>query len=367
MKQLRLLHTADLHLGLRQYGLAVREDDFVRAAYQVADVAIAEHVDCVLVSGDVFDRKCPPAYAVQAFKDVVGRLYDAGIPVVTIDGNHDNADGRWATLCGAVPAYCDGTCVKVPGVDVVGIDYVSRQTMFDLLAETAHAVEDGKIPPARIVMLHTEIAEMAAYSTAVSIDELEPYMDRIGARYVALGHIHNRTRKVMPSGRVYCYPGSTEVNDTSELGVKTVELVTLHDDGRVETETRALATRRFDVVQVDSVEDLDTLIKKVDADTDAFWVVKVNLSAPGDLATRVPEVMRGRLFRAVTYGNARIERLSDRANAVAGLKEAIAEFFEPESEEAQLVAQMIDAPDRVREIAATYLDAAVGGNKKETT
>lgn len=369
---MRYLHTADLHLGYRQYGLAAREDDFVHAARQIADIAIAEHVGCVLVAGDVFDSPRPPAHAVQAFRGVVERLAAADIPVVTIDGNHDLASGRWSTLCGASPAYYDGVThtdspAHAGAAGVIGVDYCSRQALFDQLAETARAVDDGRIPPARVVMLHMEIAEMAAYSTAVSIDELEPYMERIGARYVALGHIHNRVVRRMAGGRVYCYPGSTEVNDTTEVGVKTVEIVEIGDDGRVETETRALDTRRFLSFDVSDAQALERLMPTVEdpANHDAFWLVKTNLSAPGDLATRVPDLMAGRMHKLIPYGSARIERMADRTNVAAGLKEAVSAFFDPDSDEAQLIVEMIERPNDVKAIATRYLEAKTKENENE--
>lgn len=377
---MKYLHTADLHLGYRQYGIAAREGDFVHAARQIAEIAVAEHVNCVLVSGDVFDSPRPPAYAVQAFRGIVERLAAANIPVVTIDGNHDLASGRWSTLCGARPAYCDGVPPPrtdaalvdfenhaIPRTDdlrascrgIVGIDYCPRQSLFERLEEAARAVEGGRIPAARVVMLHMEIAEMAAYSTAVSIDELEPYMERIGARYVALGHIHNRVVRRMDCGRVYCYPGSTEVNDTTEVGVKTVELVEIGDDGRVETETRALDTRRFLSFDVSDAQALERLMPTVEdpANHDAFWLVKTNLSAPGDLATRVHDLMAGRLYKMLPYGSAQIERMTDRTSVTAGLKEAVAAFFDADSDEAHLVVAMIENPNDAKAIASRYLES----------
>ena len=61
---LRLLHTADVHLGARHADLgeqaaAQRERQF--AAFQASiELAIAEKVDVVLIAGDLFDSNTQP-------------------------------------------------------------------------------------------------------------------------------------------------------------------------------------------------------------------------------------------------------------------------------------------------------------------
>lgn len=85
---MRLLHTADWHLGrsLHQHDLSGAQEGFVD---HLVEVVRAEGVDAVLLSGDVHDRALPPVEAMQLFADALRRLRDAGAAVVAISGNHD--------------------------------------------------------------------------------------------------------------------------------------------------------------------------------------------------------------------------------------------------------------------------------------
>lgn len=89
---MKLLHTADWHLGKRL-------GDFSRLAEQrevldeICAIAEAEAVDAVLIAGDLFDTFNPPNEALELFYRTVHRLSDNGArAVIAIAGNHDSPD-----------------------------------------------------------------------------------------------------------------------------------------------------------------------------------------------------------------------------------------------------------------------------------
>jgi exonuclease SbcD len=89
---MRLLHTADWHLGRQLFGQSLidDQDDLLD---QLVRLAVDECVDAVLIAGDVYDRAVPPADAVTLLDRTLSRLVvDARIPVVLIAGNHDSAE-----------------------------------------------------------------------------------------------------------------------------------------------------------------------------------------------------------------------------------------------------------------------------------
>lgn len=89
---MRLLHTADWHLGRQLYGQSLIEDQD-HLLDQVVRLAIEERVDAVLIAGDVYDRALPPADAVSLLDRTLSRLVaEARIPVILIAGNHDSAE-----------------------------------------------------------------------------------------------------------------------------------------------------------------------------------------------------------------------------------------------------------------------------------
>ena len=87
---MRLLHTADWHVGRAIRGRS-RIGEFEQALDEVVGVAVQEGVDAVLVAGDVYDQRSPAPEADALVFDAFVRLYDAGIPVVAIPGNHDSS------------------------------------------------------------------------------------------------------------------------------------------------------------------------------------------------------------------------------------------------------------------------------------
>ncbi|WP_340556077.1 exonuclease SbcCD subunit D [Streptomyces sp. GSL17-111] len=87
---MRLLHTSDWHLGrgLHRVGLLEAQAAFVE---HLVTTVREQHVDAVLVAGDVYDRAVPPLGAVALFDEALNRLAALGVPTVMISGNHDSA------------------------------------------------------------------------------------------------------------------------------------------------------------------------------------------------------------------------------------------------------------------------------------
>lgn len=93
---IRILHLADLHLGVENYGrvdpatgLSSRVRDFLDRLDEVVDFALREKVDVVAFAGDAFrDRHPDPTYQ-RDFARRIRQMAAAGIAVVLVAGNHD--------------------------------------------------------------------------------------------------------------------------------------------------------------------------------------------------------------------------------------------------------------------------------------
>jgi exonuclease SbcD len=90
---LRLIHTADVHLGARHDDLgeqaaAQRERQFA-AFVATIDLALAERVDILLIAGDLFDSNVQPRRSVERVAAQLRRLGEAKIRTVIIPGTHD--------------------------------------------------------------------------------------------------------------------------------------------------------------------------------------------------------------------------------------------------------------------------------------
>jgi len=85
---MKLLHTADWHLGKTLKGASLLDDqEFVLK--QIWDIAKA--VDAVIIAGDVYDRAVPPVDAVNLFDETLNRFAERNLPTLIIAGNHDSA------------------------------------------------------------------------------------------------------------------------------------------------------------------------------------------------------------------------------------------------------------------------------------
>ena len=85
---MKLLHTADWHLGKTLKGTPLI-DDQRHILKQIWD--IAKDVDAVIIAGDVYDRAVPPAEAVNLFDETLNRFAERNLPTLIIAGNHDSA------------------------------------------------------------------------------------------------------------------------------------------------------------------------------------------------------------------------------------------------------------------------------------
>ena len=89
---MRILHTADWHLGDR-LGRIDRTDDLRRAVERVADYCKSESVDVLLVAGDLFSELARPdalRETIRHWQDVFRGFLEGGGTVLTLTGNHDN-------------------------------------------------------------------------------------------------------------------------------------------------------------------------------------------------------------------------------------------------------------------------------------
>jgi len=103
---LKILHFADLHIGVETYGhtdpttgLSTRLNDILSALDRVVDYALENQVDLVLFCGDAYKSRDPSQTHQREFAKRIQRLSTNDIPIFLLIGNHDlpNAIGRATT------------------------------------------------------------------------------------------------------------------------------------------------------------------------------------------------------------------------------------------------------------------------------
>jgi exonuclease SbcD len=262
---LRLIHTADVHLGARHDDLgeqasAQRERQF--AAFKASiDLAIAEKVDLFLVAGDLFDSNVQPRRSVERVAAELKRLVGARIRTVIIPGTHDVYDRAsiyraydLPTLAGSGPHDDFVTVLDPdhPSIHLASCDVVVHGRVFATKRAPHSPLKDldvsadGTAATWRIGMVHGAIA----IPGKTDRDEVVITTDEIAAThldYLALGHWHSA--QAGKAGSVtYAYAGAPEpiALDQDRAGkVLLVELNEREGAPTVTVEERQVGRTRF--------------------------------------------------------------------------------------------------------------------------
>ena len=97
MPNLKIVHTADFHLGagLRDVATSAqaleleRQKDYLKQLEAIERHAIESESDFVVIAGDIFDTPRPSGYLLDEFARFVQSLTSQRIKVVCVPGNHD--------------------------------------------------------------------------------------------------------------------------------------------------------------------------------------------------------------------------------------------------------------------------------------
>jgi DNA repair exonuclease SbcCD nuclease subunit len=236
----RLLHTADWHLGCAfgAFGEAAarRREDQTQTIARLIDLAIAERVDAVLLSGDLFDSTRPDAAALALATRALDRLAEQKIPAFATAGTHDHLGVESAR-----PVFGHGNlfwferpaCERPIRLACPG----GALWLYGLSAPAGRAAEletlrrrpgDG----AHVGLLHGSVIYQPGLAVAQKDVPVTPAeLAALNLDYVALGHYHG-FREIRAGGRLLgAYSGAPEALRYADDGPRHVLLVTLAADG----------------------------------------------------------------------------------------------------------------------------------------
>lgn len=87
---MKILHTADWHLGKLIHGIYMTEDQAFLLDQLLAYIA-EEKPDVIIIAGDIYDRAIPPVDAIALLDQFLIRVVlELEIPIIAISGNHDS-------------------------------------------------------------------------------------------------------------------------------------------------------------------------------------------------------------------------------------------------------------------------------------
>lgn len=272
---MKILHTADWHLGQNFFDRNRLEEQSQFLDFLLS-VIESEHVDILIIAGDLFDTANPPRAAEQLYYNFVTRLYAMGhCEAVVIGGNHDSAPHLDAPrnvlstlrihVIGAMP---DDPAEALFRFEKNGNHLCVAAVPFLRDRDVRRAIEgesfDAMEARTKAGILHTynEIAELAkkeqspheillatghltAVGGSLSDSERSIHIGNLGSisaaqfnpsfDYVALGHLHH------PQAVGGCehirYSGSPIPLSFSESSQKELRLLNIDDDHQLTHKT----------------------------------------------------------------------------------------------------------------------------------
>ena len=329
---MKILHFADLHLGVERYGridpatgLSTRLGDFLVALDALVDYALDNSADLVLFCGDAYRSRDPSQTHQREFARRMGRLASHGIAVFLLVGNHDlpNAVGRANSVeifdtLEVSNIYVGGqpgtyrVSTKSGDIQVIALPWARRS---ELLARdaaknlTAEQVND-KLQRTLTDMLTQEIESLDSSLPAVLAGHFSVSTARAGSErnmllgqdyflqhsalarpeldYIALGHIHRRQE--LSAGPPIVYSGSLQRVDfgdeDDDKGFYVIELDESRPaGGRLDScDFHKVSARRFLTINVDANTDdptstvLDAISKRDISDAIVRLIIRVSES-----------------------------------------------------------------------------------------
>ena len=311
---LRIIHTADIHLGARHDDLGIQaaaQRDRQFAAFRATvEMALAEKVDLVLIAGDLFDSNVQPRRSVERVAEELKRLAAARIRTVIIPGTHDVYDRTSIYRTYDLKAMAGSTdhddlvTVLTPdlhSVHLAALDAVVFGRVFDTkrapVSPLAGLDAGGEATGAtwRIGMVHGSIA----IPGKTDRDEVVITTDEIANSrldYLALGHWHS-TQQGRAGAVAYAYAGAPEAVALDQDRAGKILLVELEDaDGKrtVTIEDRIVGRTTFQRVQLDAatIETQPALIAGLAkrADPDLVLDARIVGVRPDELDLHIDEI-----------------------------------------------------------------------------
>lgn len=214
-------HISDTHLGFVQYHSEERENDVYTAFDEAIDTSIKDHVDFVILAGDIFHVPNPSGKAIVVLANALKRLKKSNIDSFFILGDHDISRIRatpvpWVYHNLEFSKYIgNGKPFVYKDVFIAGFDKRRKSEIESFENDFAQVdAEAKKHHGHKILVLHQGITEINKFAGELNSTDLPKNFT-----YYAMGHLHEQALKQFSHlGGPLAYPGSIEL--TSSEGIK---------------------------------------------------------------------------------------------------------------------------------------------------
>ncbi len=287
---IRVLHTADIHLGggfsskaekgfLGEKGREYR-NQLLSTFEKIIELSITEKTSILLIVGDLFETNRVHGIVIGKVLSAFKKLDENGIRVCILPGTHDvyNDESIYRFV-----SFPPNVTVFTPGHD--------HEIYKDLDLTVYGKAFDGKSygeSPIQGLLLVKDVRfhiGMAHCSIRIPgrIEQEAMLLDRSeiassGFDYLALGHWHSfQDFSQGNTGAFYC--GSPEPISMDQKGAGNVAMVTIQEKGDVKVTPLRVGTKEFDEIHIDVglVKSTAEIMKLIEAKASPDLILKVTL------------------------------------------------------------------------------------------
>lgn len=252
MRQIKLIHAADLHLdssfeSLSDEAAEKRREGQRKLLFKIAELAENCGAQAVLLCGDVFDSDAVSKSTEEAFCRAFAAL---AIPVFVSPGNHDpyTPSSVWARMALPANVYVfkreSVECQELPEVNLrvwgAGFENNFCKPILD-----GFSAPDKSMGLVDVMVIHGDVYSGKSDYNPITSRQIESS----GMDYIALGHIHNRSTVQTVGSTAFAYPGCTEGRGYDEIGETGAFIVTISDNGAA-AELIPLGGSRYDILKI---------------------------------------------------------------------------------------------------------------------
>ena len=257
---LKILHTADVHLGSKFPGLGNKGNEQRRQIEEtfkkIMSLAISEKVDILLIAGDLFDSNQQSQKTIDLVISQFNLLSKNNIPVCLIPGNHDCFDTtsiyrkiNFTSLCPNLTIFVgqELSCREFPNI---GLTVYGRPNLSDReLTSPLQGLKKLTSSRYHVALAHGSFSLPGIVSADDHVFAAAEIANS-GMDYIALGHWHDLGKYSSGAVTAY-YSGAPEWLDFGQKYFGKVILANIIDNGTVEVQEKTIGLRRSDTIEID--------------------------------------------------------------------------------------------------------------------
>lgn len=336
---MKILHTADLHIGQILYQNYDRKDEHDCFFSQLRQWCLEEQPDALIASGDIFDIANPSATVWKFFTEKFVELHDAapGMKIVITAGNHDSPSRLAAhrdiwrvantVIAGHEPlidpanapdGWEDNFIVELPTGFIAALPYMhgERREATQHLLDTIASRNAAGLPVVATGHMTVAGCDMTGHDLTIgTLQACGIESTGTGYDYLALGHIHrpqtlnHEQDRMKPAvsypSPVARYSGSALHVSCDEAYPHSVSLVEIdRHNGTVAIKQLPIRQLRHFITipapgespLADAADAMDRLIKFINEGGEGYirFAFDNSVSLPSDFSSRVYDLIESR-------------------------------------------------------------------------